>query len=63
MSDYIFVFFLGFSAIWITLGLTAIYVVIRMEKKSFEMTKEVVLVPLSILLPFIIALVVGARTL
>ncbi len=62
MSDYIFVLFLGFSAIWIILGVVTIYVVVRMEKRSFELSQEVILVSLAILLPFIIALVIGARS-
>lgn len=62
MSDYIFVLFLGFSAIWIILGVVTIYVVVRMEKRSFELSQEVILVPLAILLPFIIALVIGTRS-
>ncbi|MEM9135914.1 MAG: hypothetical protein AAGB01_00995 [Cyanobacteria bacterium P01_F01_bin.42] len=63
MSDYIFILFLGFSAIWILLAILAVYWVMRLEKRAFKISKEMLVVSLSILIPFIIALIFGALNL
>ena len=59
MSDYTFALFLGFSGIWILLGIGAIYWIMKMENKTFSVSKEMILVSLSIVLPFAIALWIG----
>ena len=60
MADEPFVLFLGFSALWILLGLGTIIWVINSEKNSLTLNKDIIVVALSILLPFGLALIIGA---
>lgn len=60
MADEPFVLFLGFSALWILLGIGAIAWVINSEESGLTLNKDLIVVALSILLPFGLALIIGA---
>ncbi|HBE16877.1 MAG TPA: hypothetical protein DEG17_07415 [Cyanobacteria bacterium UBA11149] len=60
MEDSIFIIFLGFSVIWIILGVLAWLALIKADNQKIEFGKWGLLVAIPILIPFIFALVVGA---
>ena len=59
MADEPFVLFLGFSVLWILMGIATIIWVLKSEKSALKLNKELILVGLSILLPFGLALLIG----
>ena len=59
MADEPFVLFLGFSGLWILLGVGTIIWVLKSENSDLKLNQDLILVSLSILIPFGLALMIG----
>ena len=63
MQDSTFALFLGFAFLWIGLGAGALIVLLKTESPDLKFGKQGLLVTLSVVLPFLIALIYGAVSL
>ena len=63
MQDSIFVLFLGFAFFGMALGMVGLIALLKMEGKDLKFGSNGLLVTLSIVLPFLIALIYSAVSL
>lgn len=62
MEDSTFALFLGFACLWVLLGIGGIVLLLKSEQQSLQV-RQGLLVMLPIVIPFLIALIVGTLAL
>ena len=63
MEDSSFIIFLGFSLIWIVLGVVTWLALLKADNQKIQFGKWGLLVAIPILIPFVFALIIGAFSL
>lgn len=63
MEDSSFIIFLGFSLIWIVLGVVTWLALLKADNQKIQFGKWGLLVAIPILIPFVFALIIGAISL
>ena len=63
MEDSTFMIFLGFSLIWILLGVVTWLALLKADNQKIQFGKWGLLVAIPILIPFVFALIIGAVSL